>query len=270
MGTAAIAAGGSVTRKKAAAVAALLKLAGITISESTLYEGARSAPGESPARKGRKLTLPPELLAAARKVAVTYRDLNVDVLKSMFKAEIAALIRGTALESVYPNGIITDGVYYRVLDNIDVYSNFSKPLEEDRALWRSSENAKRMYRVWAEVMVDACLAVWNEQFGPFGERYFDEASADDVLIFWLPGAENHVLSFDETDVCADETKRGKAAALRGVHVAAGAGTARRASAETATPGVGGSCRRKSVPRRLTAARAPRRRAAPSSHTLRQT
>ena len=191
MGTAAIAAGGSVTRKKAAAVAALLKLAGITISESTLYEGARSAPGESPARKGRKLTLPPELLAAARKVAVTYRDLNVDVLKSMFKAEIAAL------------------------------------------------NAKRMYRVWAEVMVDACLAVWNEQFGPFGERYFDEASADDVLIFWLPGAENHVLSFDETDVCADETKRGKAAALRGVHVAAGAGTARRASAETATPGVGG-------------------------------
>ena len=35
----------------------------------------------------------------------------------------------------------------------------------------------------------------------------------------MPGAENHVLSFDETDVCADETKRDKAPALRGVHVA---------------------------------------------------
>ena len=72
MGTAVIAAGGRVTRKKAAAVAALLELVGVTISESTLYEGARSAPGESPARRGRTLTLPPELLAAARKVAVTY------------------------------------------------------------------------------------------------------------------------------------------------------------------------------------------------------
>ena len=69
------------------------------------------------------------------------------------------------------------------------------------------------------VVGHACLAVWNEKFGPFGEHYFDQASADDVLIYWLPGAENHVLSFDETDVCADETKRGKAPALRGVHVA---------------------------------------------------
>eukprot|EP00966_Prymnesium_polylepis_P250836 5800053-Prymnesium_polylepis.2 len=108
-----------------------------------------------------------------------------------------AMSRDSPLEGVYENGQITDWAYYQLLDRSDMYTKDPKPLEDDRALWRHSENAKRQYRVAAEVFVDAKLAVWNPDF--------DENKPYSEMILWLPGAAQHVASSDESDVTADET-----------------------------------------------------------------
>eukprot|EP00966_Prymnesium_polylepis_P323949 7380074-Prymnesium_polylepis.2 len=154
--------------------------------------------------------IPDSFVAVMRNVVVEVRELGAPELKSMLMAEINARIRGTPLAAEYPNGI-TDWAYYHLLDRSDLYTDLTKPLEEDRLLWRHSENAKRQYQVWAELFVDAKLAVWNPDFreeDPYAE-----------MIHWLPGAELHVASSDETDVTTDETARAKSPSLRSVLVA---------------------------------------------------
>ena len=220
IGTSAIANPGPVTRAKAEAAAARLQEAGVQIGARTLELAAKKAPGASPPRMGEhSCKLPKGFVATGRKVVLEMRELGMPNLKCMLKAELNAMIRGTDLEAKFENGEITDRVYYTFLSNADLFSENTKPLEDDRALWRHSQNARRQYMVWAEVFVDAKLALFNPKFAAMPEKYFEEAAPREELIFWLPGAELHVASSDETDVAADETARGKSAEQRSVQAA---------------------------------------------------
>jgi hypothetical protein len=200
---------------------ARLAEAGIHIGKTVLYEGAKNAPGKTPVRMGNQsLKLPDSFIEAGRKVVIEMRDLNQPNLKCMVKAELNSMIRGTRFEALFENGEITDRAYYTFLDRSDLYSHDTRPLEDDRALWRHSQNAVRQYTVWAETFVDAKLAVYAPKFVDSPDSYFTSAEPYDELILWYPGAENHVGSSDETDVAADETARCKSPEQRSVLVAA--------------------------------------------------
>ncbi len=216
--TSAIATAG-VSKPNAQAASSRLAAAGVSIGKTTLLEAAKAAPGKTPVKMGdQALKLPRSFIEAGRKVVQEMRELTVPNLKCMVKAELNAMIRGTKYESLLPDGV-TDKVYYNFLDRSDLYSNDTRPLEDDRLLWRHSENSRRQYMVWAETFVDAKLAVFAPAFASAPEAYFDSAEPYSELILWLPGAEQHVASLDETDVAADETTRGKSAAQRSVLVA---------------------------------------------------
>eukprot|EP00966_Prymnesium_polylepis_P193254 4479310-Prymnesium_polylepis.1 len=218
--TKALAATGRVTRANAEAASARLAEAGVKISRSSLEQGAKRAPGASPVRMGdQTLKLPHGFVEAGRKVVLEMRELDVPNLKCMLKAELNSMISGTKYESLFENGNITDRVYYSFLDRSDLFSADTKPLEDDRALWRHSQNARKQMLVWAEVFVDAKLAVYAPRWAADPSKYFDEAEPHDELILWLKGAENHVGSTDETDVAADETSRGGHAERRSVQAA---------------------------------------------------
>eukprot|EP00966_Prymnesium_polylepis_P257967 5958953-Prymnesium_polylepis.1 len=157
--TSAIANAAPVTRAKAEAAAQKLLDAGVRINPETLFNAAKETPGASPPRMGEhRCKLPKGFVEAGRKLVLEMRELNMPNLKCMLKAELNAMIRGTALESQFEDGEITDKVYYNFLDRSDCFSDATKPLEDDRALWRHSQNARRQYLVWAEVFVDAKLA----------------------------------------------------------------------------------------------------------------
>ena len=66
-------------------------------------------------------------------------------------------------------------MYYNFLDRSDLYSNDTRPLEDDRALWRHSENSARQCLVWARNFLDAKLAVYNPKYAEAPETYFTTA-----------------------------------------------------------------------------------------------
>jgi len=213
--TAAIAAAG-VTVPIAKRASARLAEAGVVIGKTTLYNGAKDAPGKTPVKMGdQSLKLPHSFIEAGRKVVLEHRELGLPNLKCMILAELNAMIKGTPTEALFKNGLITDDVYYNFLDRSDLYGNDTRPLEDDRALWRHSENARAQCIVWAKTFVDAKLGAFNSKFAS-PERYFEEAEPYEELIFWFPRAEYHVGSLDETDVAADETTRGRSVQQRSV------------------------------------------------------
>lgn len=162
--TAAIAATGRVTRANAAAASARLAEAGVQISRSTLEQAAKQAPGESPVRMGdQHLKLPQGFVEEGRKIVLEMRELGVPNLKCMVMAELNAMIAGTRYEQLFEGGVITDRVSYSFLDRSDCFSADTKPLEDDRALWRHSQNARAQVLVWAEVIIDSKNASWAER-----------------------------------------------------------------------------------------------------------
>eukprot|EP00966_Prymnesium_polylepis_P306287 7077752-Prymnesium_polylepis.1 len=237
--TTAIAAAGPVTRANSIAASARLAEAGVQISRSTLEQAAKQAPGKSPVRMGEQtLKLPQGFVDEGRKIVLEMRELGMPNLKCMLKAELNTMIKGTRYESEFEGGQISDGVYYRFLDRSDCFSNDTKPLEDDRALWRHSQNARTQYLVWAGVIVDSKLACWAQQWAADPKKYFDEAKPYDELIIWYKGAEFHFASCDETDVAADETARGGHGERRSVQAAEGGSRCGRGIGKAGRPGQG--------------------------------
>ena len=79
-------------------------------------------------------------------------------------------------EELFDGGVITDRVYYSFLDRSDCFSADTKPLEDDRALWRHSQNARAQLLVWAQVIVDSKNASWAERWAANPEKYFEGLS----------------------------------------------------------------------------------------------
>eukprot|EP00966_Prymnesium_polylepis_P225840 5223744-Prymnesium_polylepis.1 len=90
-----------------------------------------------------------------------------------------------------------------------------KPLEDQRAEFEHSGNAAKQYEVWAGVYIDAKLADRNPVF----DQNIRPPDPRSEMIIWRPGAENHVASYDETDVRADQTKKGRSMRQRSVRAA---------------------------------------------------
>ena len=190
---------------------------GVKIGPRRLHDLAKKAPGESPPSSAAPLKLGKETEHSLREYIMTLeREADIVETKEMIKSEINNTIAGTPLALTFPDGKVTDKVYYAFLDRCDLYTGDQVPLEDKRSEWEHSTNAETQYKVWAELFVAAGLAVRNPTFDPT----ICPPDPRSVPIHWKPGAEDHVASYDETDVRADQTKKGRASQHRAVRAAA--------------------------------------------------
>ena len=184
-----------------------LEEAGVRVSEYSLDKKAKKAPGQSPVKGGVKMKMPKPLQSAVHEEIQVLRKHDLPVSKSLVKAMVLSKLTEEQQAEIFPKGM-TNKVYYKFLDNYDMNTEQTKPLEKDRDLWLTSKNAEAQYRVWAELAVKNGMAEWNPDFDP--SKPYDE------MIYWLPGGLERLLSMDETDVRTDQSKRGKSKESRSV------------------------------------------------------
>ena len=186
-----------------------LEAVGVQISEYQLRKRAKTAPGQSPAKIGASSRLDWSLQSEVHDEIKVLRKHDLPVSKTLIKVMVLSKMTEEQQAALFPKGI-TNKIYYKFLDNFDLNTEQTKPLEKDRDLWLTSSNAKLQYSVWAELAVKNGMAKWNPAYDP--TKPYDE------LILWLPGGLERLLSMDETDVRTDQSKRGKSKESRSVLV----------------------------------------------------
>ena len=186
-----------------------LEAVGVQISEYQLRKRAKTAPGQSPAKIGASSRLDWSLQSEVHEEIKVLRKHDLPVSKTLIKVMVLSKMTEEQQAALFPKGI-TNKIYYKFLDNFDLNTEQTKPLEKDRDLWLTSSNAKLQYSVWAELAVKNGMAKWNPAYDP--TKPYDE------VILWLPGGLERLLSMDETDVRTDQSKRGKSKESRSVLV----------------------------------------------------
>ena len=225
---------------------ARLEAEGVHISAWQLRKKAKKAPGESPVKAGGKPKLDWDLKAKVHDEIKVLRAHDLPVSKTMVKVMVLSKLTDEQQEELFPNGV-SDKVYNSFLDDFDLNTEETKPLESARDLWLTSsvrkahnrtlalacsrvslqlafrssappegvicvcaQNAAMQYKIWAEMAVKNGMAFWNPKFRE------DDPYAE--VIIWTPEGLDRLVSMDETDVRTDQSKRGKSTATRSVIV----------------------------------------------------
>ena len=105
---------------------------GVKIGPRRLHDLAKKAPGESPPSSAAPLKLGKETEHSLREYIMTLREADIVETKEMIKSEINNTIAGTPLALTFPDGKVTDKVYYAFLDRCDLYTGDQVPLEDKR------------------------------------------------------------------------------------------------------------------------------------------
>jgi hypothetical protein len=114
-----------------------LAAAGVHVTAQSLGKRAKCAPGESPAKAGARGLLDWNLQQEVHKEIKVLREHDLPVTKSMVKCMVLSKLTDEEQDELFPKGI-TSKVYYGFLDNFDLNTEQTKPLESDRDLWLTS------------------------------------------------------------------------------------------------------------------------------------
>jgi hypothetical protein len=120
-----------------------LKAAGVRYSARQLARRARLAPGESPVKAGGQGLLRDEVKDEVHEEIVILRKHDIPVSKGMVKVMLLSKMPDAEQDEKFPRGI-TDEVYYGFLDDKDMNTEQTKPLESERDLWLTS-TVRRSY-----------------------------------------------------------------------------------------------------------------------------
>jgi hypothetical protein len=122
----------------AAEASGLLKDVGVILSERSLLRRSTLEPGNSPSKSGPASSLSQ---GNQEKLAADVRFLrkhNLPVTKAWVVARAWDVVQGTPDEAHFPQGVMSDHVYYKFLDESDMSGGSGQPLESDRDLWLTS------------------------------------------------------------------------------------------------------------------------------------
>jgi hypothetical protein len=225
----------------------LLEAEGVHVSANVLAKKAKLAPGASPVKTGPGGKLDYDLKKQVHDEITVLRAHDLPVTKEMVKVMVLSKLTDEEQQKLFPKGV-TNRVYYGFLDDFDLNTEETKPLESARDLWLTSkvcrepnpnifrathilprlasppdpdrararvvrartQNAAMQYQIWADLAVKNGMAVRN----PF----FKEEEPYSEVIIWTPEGLDRLVSMDETDVRTDQSKRGKSQATRSVTV----------------------------------------------------
>eukprot|EP00966_Prymnesium_polylepis_P330289 7385948-Prymnesium_polylepis.1 len=176
-----------------------------------LSKKAKEAPGESPIKAGASAKLSRDL---KEKV---HEEIKKCCVRTTFPSRNQATREGSRLVADI-QGAIAPALLARSARHLD------RPLCSPAQLACSArllslpacplrvaaQNAEKQYEVWANLAVKNDMAVHNPKFDP--EKPCDE------MIIWKPDGLDRLVSMNETDVRADQSKRGKSAGSRSVIV----------------------------------------------------
>ena len=234
---------------------ALLKQEGVSISEVSLSQKAKQAPGQSPSKPGPGGVLT-EVTRARLATDVRFlRKHNLPVTKGWVMGRALVLVQelqATADLVHFPGGRMSDHVYYKFLDDSDMSGGSGKPLESDRDLWLTSTvctcatylvmplhartrtthahtRARTPTRLNIEILSDVpcCWQNAETQYAVWAgialrnemaiiNPNFDPTLKYSEPILWTASGKKRLLSMDETDVRSDQTKRQRSMAARSV------------------------------------------------------
>ena len=115
----------------------LLEAEGVHVSANVLAKKAKLAPGASPVKTGPGGKLDYDLKKQVHDEITVLRAHDLPVTKEMVKVMVLSKLTDEEQDELFPKGI-TSKVYYGFLDNFDLNTEQTKPLESDRDLWLTS------------------------------------------------------------------------------------------------------------------------------------
>eukprot|EP00966_Prymnesium_polylepis_P252083 5827843-Prymnesium_polylepis.1 len=111
---------------------------GVYIGAESLRMKAKHAPGKSPVKAGQKQKLDWDLQEQVHTEIAMLRKYDLPVTKSLVKCMVLSKLTDEQQQELFPKGM-TNRVYYTFLDNFDMNTEETKPLESDRDLWLTSK-----------------------------------------------------------------------------------------------------------------------------------
>eukprot|EP00966_Prymnesium_polylepis_P141391 3265232-Prymnesium_polylepis.1 len=111
---------------------------GVHTTAHSLRKKAKLSPGESPSKTGTGGKLDWDLQLEVHKEITVLREHDLPVTKAMVKCMVLSKLTDEQQQELFPKGV-TNHVYYGFLDNMDLNTEETKPLESDRDLWLTSK-----------------------------------------------------------------------------------------------------------------------------------
>lgn len=152
-----------------------------------------------PPEKPGGVFVPWELELRVAAVVRILRQRRLPVFPCDIIAWAGDVVRDTPYAASFKNGNVSKGWYQRFLKRHGFVTGTERPLEMTRAQWLTEENLEEYYKVAADILVQAGVAVRNPDYDPAVPR------SQPVNIIHP----ERIFSFDETRMELDSTKGGK-------------------------------------------------------------
>ncbi|KAK3264333.1 hypothetical protein CYMTET_26913 [Cymbomonas tetramitiformis] len=137
---------------------------GISIHFSTISKAASRTEIASPEKAGRKSYIPKWAEEKLRDFIKALRACKIPVLKQTVCTYANEMIEGTVYAEKFSHGIVDSNWYYGYLDRHGMRTGNQRPLELLRGKWCTAANMETHYKVVADALVEAKLAVWNPDY----------------------------------------------------------------------------------------------------------
>ncbi|KAK3256831.1 hypothetical protein CYMTET_34053 [Cymbomonas tetramitiformis] len=171
---------------------------GIHIDHTTIHRASKGLI-QSPMKAGRRSYIPMESEKKLHEFIVALRALKLPVFKATVCAYANKMIRNSEVAKKFKHGVVSDKWYYGFLKRWSLDTKNQRPFESDRVKWCTAKNLHQHYKVLAESLVGAGVAVWNPDF--------DEDERHSAMVKIIKP--ERLLSFDETRLTMDQTSTSK-------------------------------------------------------------